>query len=232
MMELELLIQTVTTYAGVGAEEPLTLAYEIAKNVHEGYRHSNGEPFINHPLAVAGILADWHAPTTIVAVGLLHDILTPNHSQIKQIAAIRNKLYPEWLSLLQAISDLNSFIRRFEGDSRRSAGTGIGGDLSREANANTLLHDALKIIREPHAFIIKLADRFHNVQTVQHMEREQQQKIATIVLNIFAPLADRMGMGMVRHELEDLSFKIIHPAYYAMLERRCSETKLLLELEG
>ncbi|HVB24503.1 MAG TPA: HD domain-containing protein [Ktedonobacteraceae bacterium] len=231
-MELNSLIQTVAAYTGAAAEKPLTVAYDIAKNAHEGYRRLNGEPFINHPLAVAQILADWHAPTTVVAVGLLHDILTPNHSQMQQMEAIRYKLYPEWLPLLQAIFDLNNFIRRFEEDSRRGAGTSIGGDLSREANANTLLHDALKIVHERDAFIIKLADRFHNLQTVQHLEREQQQKIATIILNIFAPLADRMGMSMVRRELEDLSFKIIHPAYYAMLEHHCSEAKLLLELDN
>ena len=231
-MELNALIQAVTAYAGKEAEEPLQAACAIAENAHDGYRRLNGEPFINHPLAVAQILADWQAPTTVVAVGLLHDILTPNHSQIQQLEAIRNKLYPEWLHLLQAISNLNSFVRRFEGDSRRSAGSSIEGDLSREANANTLLHEALSFVHEHDAFIIKLADRFHNLQTAQHLDRDQQQKLATIILNIFAPLADRMGMGIVRHDLEDLSFKIIHPAYYAMLEHHCSEAKLLLELDS
>ena len=230
-MDLNALISTVTDYAGTAAEGPLTIACSIAEKAHEGYRRNN-EPFIHHPLAVARILANWHAPTTVVAVGLLHDILTPHHSQIHRLAAIRHKLPPEWLPLLGAITNLNGFIRRFEGDFRRSVGTGIEGDLSREANVNTLLHEALKLVHERDAFIIKLADRFHNVQTAQHLDREQQQKIATTILNIFAPLADRLGMGIVRHEMENLSFKMLHPAYYAMLERRCTETKLLFELES
>src|SRR5579863_542721 len=210
-MELNALIKTVTEYAGTAAEGPLTAAYSIAENAHEGYRWLSGEPYINHSLAVAQILANWHAPTTVVVVGLLHDILTPHHSQIHRLAAIRHKLHPEWLPLLGAITNLNGFIRRFEGDFKRSAGISIEGDLSREANANTLLQEALKLVHERDAFIIKLADRFHNLQTAQHLEREQQQKIAAIILNIFVPLADRMGMGVVRREMEDVSFKLLHP---------------------
>ncbi len=230
-MELNSLIQTVTAYAGVAAEKPLTIAYDIAKNAHEGYRRLNDEPYINHSLEVAGILAEWQATPDIVAVGLLHDVLTPNYSHVHHREAIEHELLPEWLSLLDAITKLNSFMRRFEGDFDRDAGTNFEGDLSREANVNILLHDALSIIHNRDAFIIKIADRMHNLHTVTALDREHQRRTAKVILNIFAPLADRFGMEEVKRHLEDQSFKVILPGYYSDLEDYLSSAKLKLEIE-
>lgn len=231
-MELNALIKTVTEYAGTAAEGPLTAAYSIAENAHEGYRRLSGEPYINHSLAVAAILADWHATPDVIAVGLLHDVLTPNYSHIHRRETIEHELLPEWLLLLDSITKLNSFIRRFEGDFNRDAGTSIEGELSREVNANILLHDALSIIHDHNAFIIKIADRLHNLQTVASLDREHQQRTANVILNIFAPLADRFGMGKVKRSLEDQSFNIILPAYYSYLADLLASSKLNLEADS
>src|SRR5437879_2793341 len=120
-MELHTLISTVTSYAGSEAESTLTAAYQLASAAHEGFFRLNGEPFINHPLAVAGILADWCAPPSVIAVGLLHDVLSPNHSHGLLLDYLQRKLSPAIFHLLEATSSLNSLIRRFEGDFDREA---------------------------------------------------------------------------------------------------------------
>src|SRR5438045_8234677 len=115
-MELNRLIQTVKAYRDAETESVLSIAFQIASVAHEGFHRYSGEPFINHPLAVASILADWYAPPPVVAVGLLHDTINSNYSHGYSLEAIRRKLGSEITRLLEATTSLNGLIRRFEED--------------------------------------------------------------------------------------------------------------------
>lgn len=221
-MKLDELISKVASYTDTEVEAILRSAYQIAADAHEGAWRRTDEPFINHPLAVANILAEWHAPPTVVAVGLLHDILNPHYSHGPGLDVLQKKLKPDVFRLLEATTNLNGFIRRFEEDFSRAAGA----DYSRDVNANVILHEATALVQERDAFVIKIADRLHNLQTISALPRELQKRTALIILHIFAPLAGRLGMGSVKRELENASLKIIYPIYYDLLEHHYADVAL------
>ncbi len=229
-MELNKLIQTVKAYRDAETESLLNTAFKIASVAHEGFQLASGEPYIYHPLAVASILADWYAPPAVVAVGLLHDTLNPLYSHGYSMDTVRRKLGSEIARVLEATLGLNGLLRHFEEDLDNEHTMSIEGDYGREANANVLLHEASPFVQEWDAFVIKIADRWHNMGAISTLTREQQQEAARIMLNIFVPLADRLGMGIVKRELEDASFKAINPAYYDLLQLHFSDANLKLEI--
>jgi GTP diphosphokinase / guanosine-3',5'-bis(diphosphate) 3'-diphosphatase len=222
----------VSSYSGANAEPILTTAYGIAFDAHEGFLRHDGEPFINHPFAVANILAEWFAPPPVVAAGLLHDVLNAKYSQGEGLPYFQGKLEPEVFHLLEATSSLNSFFRRFEDDFGRGTNENLEVDFGREINANVILHEAPLFVQERDAFIIKIADQLHNLQTISNATRERQKRVAYFALNIFAPLADRLGMGVVKRQLEDDSFRIINPAQYDFLQHQCGDAGLELQKNG
>lgn len=116
-MGLNELIQTVTSYSGSSeAKSMLTTAFQIASDAHDGFQRINGEPYLNHAMAVASTLAEWHAPLSVVATGLLHDILNPDYSRERNLDQVHAQFGADICRLLEAMVSLNSFIRRVEGD--------------------------------------------------------------------------------------------------------------------
>ena len=230
-MELNKLIQTVKAYRDAEVDSLLDTAYKIASGAHEGYQRDDGELFINHSLAVAGILADWYAPPAVVAVGLLHDTINSKYSHGCALDDIRRRLGSEIARLLEATTSLNGLIRRFEEDFESEHDGNIEEEFGRETSANVILHEASPYVQERDAFIIKIADRWHNLQTVSTLPLDRQKRTARIILSIFAPLADRLGMGAVKRQLENASFKVINPAYYALLQQNAADVRLKEELE-
>ena len=225
-MDLNKLIQAVKIYRDAEAESTLNTAFQIASVAHEGFHLESGEPFIYHPLAVASTLVDWYAPPTVIAVGLLHDTLNTQYSHGYSLETIRRKLGSEIARLLEATAGLNGLLRHFEEDYSSEHDGIIDEAYGREASANALLHEASPFVQGWDAFVIKIADRCQNLGAISTLTREQKQRAAHIALSIFVPLADRLGMGAVKRQLEDESFKAINPAYYDLLQRYFSDIRL------
>lgn len=220
-MEINELIQTVTAYTGSSEAEPmLTTAFQIAVDAHAGFQRLSGDPYLNHALAVASILAEWHAPPSVVTVGLLHDILNPDYSRKCSLDGIQSLLGPDIFRLLEATANLNNFIRRIERD------FDSGADAS-----DFRYHMPSFLQQERDAVVIKIADRLHNLQTISALTQRSQQRSSRIGLNLFAPLADRLGMGAAKRQLEDYCFEINNPTYYKMLKQHYLDSSIHQEIK-
>jgi guanosine-3',5'-bis(diphosphate) 3'-pyrophosphohydrolase len=210
-MEFSDLMQKVKTYAGTPeAEAVLAEAYHIAARAHQGFLRVTGEPFLKHPLTVAAMLADWHAPPSLVAVALLHDIQSPEYSSEDCLAIVERRLGANIFASLQAIIRLNSLFRRIEKDFASSA-----------ADINDIGHIMALILDQEHDIVaIKMADRLHNLQTIFPLTRELQERSARIGFNLLIPLADKLGMAVIKRQLEDCCFEIMQPTSYQALKQR------------
>ena len=221
-MELNELIQTVKSYTGSSeAESVLTTAFQIASNAHVGFQRINGEPYLNHAMAVAGTLAEWHAPLPVIATGLLHDILNPDYSRERNLDHVHAKFGSDICHLLEAMVDLNSFIRLVEGDFDSVADAGNIQD-----HMSSLLH------QECDAIVIKIADRLHNLCTISVLTQHFQERSARIGLHLLAPLADRLGMGTAKRQLEDSCLEIINPTYYKLLNLHFAEAYIQQQIQA
>jgi GTP diphosphokinase / guanosine-3',5'-bis(diphosphate) 3'-diphosphatase len=212
-MEIGELIQQVTSYTDSSrVETVLTTAFQLGSTVHDGFQLLNGAPFISHPLAVARILAEWHAPLPVVTIGLLHDIQKPGYSHSYNLDDIEIISGAEIFKLLKAIISLNNFMRQIERN------------FEAEVDVVNLQHYMTSVLQqEPDAVVIKMADRLHNLQTISELPRSSQERVAHIGFNLLSPLANRLGMGAVKRLLEDYSFEVINPVQYKMLKQRYAE---------
>lgn len=177
---------------------------EYAKRQHAGQKRRSGEPYFMHPLQVAWLLADLGFDPTCVGVGLLHDVLEDTPATFDDL---KERFGQEVAELVEGVSKIgkHEYVRRDQ------------------AQAETFRKLVLASARDIRVILVKLADRLHNMQTLEHMELEGRQRIARETLEIYAPLAHRLGMSKVRGELEDLAFFHLHPEQFADLERRLKE---------
>lgn len=206
MTQLDDLIATVAGYTSAPeAHTILTSAFQIASQAHDGYKRINGEPFIAHPLAVAHILAGWHAPWRIVAISLLHDILNLTYSNGFPREHIQASLGEEMCLLLQTIVDINRLFRDLERDF--SAGVNY---------QQHYIHQVLQYDQE--VIVLKMADRLHNLQTISALVRDFQGRAVRVGFNVLAPLAEQLGMGELKRQLEDCCFEVFNPAAYATVK--------------
>jgi guanosine-3',5'-bis(diphosphate) 3'-pyrophosphohydrolase len=221
-MAIDDLIQRVASYTGLlETEKVLTCAYEIAESVHRDFRRLNGDPVINHALAVATILAEWHAPLVVVATGLLHDIHSPDYSHGYDLNDVKLRLGADISRVLKAIINLNSSVRQIERN------------FDREGEVETNLRYMMSVLQdEPDAVIIKLADRLHNLRTIMALSRYYQERMARIGFNLLTPLADHLGMGMVKRLLEDYSFEVINPTEYRKIKQQCVNADAHLRIQS
>lgn len=216
-MELNELIQTVTSYTGSPeARRTLTTAFQIASSAHDGYQRISGESYVNHVLAVASILAGWHAPLTVVTVGLLHDIRNPDYSYGYSLDDVRSRLGEDTFQLLEVMINLNRFMRQVEGD----FDSGVDDSDIRQQHMHSFLR------QEYNAVVIKIADRLHNMRTISALNRYFQERTARIGLSLMAPLVDRLGMGAIKRQLEDVCFEILYPMYYNMLNQHYRDASI------
>jgi guanosine-3',5'-bis(diphosphate) 3'-pyrophosphohydrolase len=222
-MELNELIENVISYTeSPEAEQVLTTAFQIAVNAHLGYRRISGESYVNHALAVASILARWHAPLTVITVGLLHDIRNPDYSHGYSLDNVRSRLGTDTFQLLEAMISLNRFMRQVEGD----FDSGIDDSDIHQQHMHSFLR------QEYNAVVIKIADRLHNMWTISTLNRYFQERTARIGLSLLAPLADRLGMGAIKRQLEDVCFEILYPMYYNMLRQHYMDASIDQEVKG
>jgi GTP diphosphokinase / guanosine-3',5'-bis(diphosphate) 3'-diphosphatase len=194
------LIEKVSAYAPEGAEELLAEAYGVAHAAHRGQTRKSGEPFVYHPLATADILAELYLDPTTIAAALLHDVL--EDTGVTK-ADLREKFGDELAEIVDGVTKLKRLP---------------SGNLE-DAQAESLRKMIVAMSKDVRVIIIKLADRLHNMRTLAYLKRETQLAKATETLEIYAPLAHRLGIYSLKWELEDLSFATLHPRRYEEIKR-------------
>ncbi|RFT16861.1 MAG: GTP pyrophosphokinase [Candidatus Saccharicenans subterraneus] len=173
----------------------LQKAYVFAARAHKGQIRRSGEPYLSHPLEVTNILAEMNLDLTTLVAGLLHDVLEDTEVTL---AEIRENFGREVATLVEGVTK----ISRVEDASPE------------ETRAETIRKIILAMTDDLRVIFIKLADRWHNLKTLHYLSEDKQRRIAQETLEIYAPIANRLGMGRIRAELEDLSFRYVEPDEY------------------
>src|SRR5918912_1446767 len=194
------LLGRVASYDPEADEELIARAYSKAHAAHKGQVRKSGEPFVYHPLATADILVDLRMDSTTIAAGILHDVL-------EDTEITKEQLETQFGEELADIVDGVTKLKRLPAENLE------------EAQAESLRKMIVAMSRDVRVIIIKLADRLHNMRTLAYLKRENQLKKATETLEIYAPLAHRLGIYSMKWELEDLAFATLHPRRYAEIKR-------------
>ena len=176
-------------------------AIDVASEAHAEQTRKSGEPYIVHPLAVAMILIDWGMDIDTILAGVLHDTLEDTDTTLEQLESMFGRDVAFLVDGVTKVSQARSGMRNLE--------TYLPGTKD---NLSKLM---IAVGQDVRVLIIKLADRLHNMRTLEHMSREKQKKIARETMEVFAPLADRLNMGRVRVQLEELSFRYMSPKDFA-----------------
>nr|WP_258028704.1 bifunctional (p)ppGpp synthetase/guanosine-3',5'-bis(diphosphate) 3'-pyrophosphohydrolase [Streptomyces fradiae] len=180
----------------------LRRAYELAESSHRGQFRKSGEPYITHPLAVTLILAELGAETTTLTASLLHDTVEDTEVTLDQV---REEFGDQVALLVDGVTKLDKV------------------KFGEAAQAETVRKMVVAMAKDPRVLVIKLADRLHNMRTMRYLKREKQEKKARETLEIYAPLAHRLGMNTIKWELEDLAFAILYPKMYDEIVRLVAE---------
>ncbi len=175
--------------------EIIRKAYEFSLKHHQGQTRASGEPYLIHPLEVAVVLADMKLDSTAIAAGLLHDAIEDTEVTHEDI---RREFGDQVVHIVEGVTKID----KIDFASRE------------ERQAENVRKMVLAMVDDIRVVLIKLADRLHNMRTLQHLPEERRQNVAKETLEIYAPLAHRLGMGKVRGELEDLSFRYVDPIGY------------------
>ncbi len=176
------------------------LAFDFAMEAHEGQRRVSGEPYVTHPLAAAQTLADLGIDPVAVAAAILHDVPEDTDYSLQNV---EEKFGPEVAKLVDGVTTLSKFSTHSH----------------EERQAENIRKMFLAMAEDIRVVLIKLADRLHNMRTLSSLPPERQERIARQTLEIYAPLAERLGMWSMKWELEDLAFKTLQPEAYRELAR-------------
>ena len=199
---LEPLVKTVRTTHPKADVRLIERAYETAARLHAGQSRRSGDPYITHPLAVATILAELGMPHDTICAALLHDTVEDTQYTIGQL---REEFGEDIAALVDGVTKLDKVKY---------------GDA---AQAETVRKMVVAMSRDIRVLVIKLADRLHNMRTLRYIPRAKQEQKSRETLEIFAPLAHRLGMNTVKWELEDLAFATLFPKRYDEIARLVSE---------
>jgi len=181
-------------------------AYLFGAEAHEGQRRMSGEPYIYHPIAVARILAEMHMDAESIIAGILHDVIEDTGTPKE---AVTSEFSEEVAELVDGVSKLTQI--KFESHA--------------EAQAENFRKMILAMVRDIRVILVKLADRLHNMRTLGVMRSEKRRRIARETLDIYAPIANRLGMNQMRLELEDLGFASLYPMRYRVLENAVKKAR-------
>ena len=179
-------------------------AYIFAAKMHRGQTRLSGEPYLSHPIETAVILANMKMDAVTVTTGLLHDVLEDTDSSYEDLQEMFGAEVAQLVDGVTKISKIHFASRA-------------------EYQAENLRKMLLAMAKDIRVLIVKLADRLHNIRTLNYAGPEQQKRVAQETLDIFAPLANRLGLGLIKSELEDQSFKYIEPDIYKHLTQRSDE---------
>ena len=181
--------------------EKVRRAYEFSASAHEGQHRKSGEPYISHPLEVAGILGDMHMDHQTLAAAILHDVIEDTATDKKEIVRRFGKDIAE---LVDGVSKLAQ----------------VEFDSHAEAQAHNFRKMLMAMSNDIRVIIVKLADRLHNMRTLSALDSAKRRRIARETLEIYAPIAQRLGINSIRLELEDLGFAILYPMRYRILNEQ------------
>lgn len=187
--------------------ELIEKAYQFALKAHEGQYRKSGEPYVIHVIQVANILAGLHCSPKTIAAGLLHDTVEDCDGVCYE--TIEQEFSTEIADLVEAVTKIGKINTQFKDEKEYQA-----------SNHRKIFIAMAKDIR---VILIKLADRLHNMRTLEYQSPAKQQKIAKETLQVYAPIAHRLGISKVKNELEDLSFKYLYPTQYEMIKGMVAE---------
>jgi GTP pyrophosphokinase len=195
---LEPLLRTVRTAHPKADTRVVVRAYEVAEQMHGEQRRRSGDLYITHPLAVATILAELGMDTTTLVAALLHDTVEDTPYTLEDVT---DEFGEDVAHLVDGVTKLDKI------------------KYGEAAEAETIRKMVVAMARDPRVLVIKLADRLHNMRTLRYLRQDKQERIATTTLEIFAPLAHRLGMNTIKWELEDLAFATLYPKRYDEIVR-------------
>ena len=197
---LKHLIDTLEAYLPQEQIETIMRAYEVGAAAHSGQKRKSGEPYISHPVAVAQELADIRLDDQAICAAILHDVIEDTSVSLNDI---ERDFGPDVAALVDGVSKLDQIQFRSRA----------------EAQAESFRKMMLAMIEDIRVILVKLADRLHNMQTLDAMPPEARARIARETLDIYAPIANRLGINRMKVELEDLGFKYLYPFRYRVLEK-------------
>ncbi|MGE0593661.1 MAG: bifunctional (p)ppGpp synthetase/guanosine-3',5'-bis(diphosphate) 3'-pyrophosphohydrolase [Vicinamibacterales bacterium] len=201
MIRFETLLEKVRGYSPDADLELLRRAYVFSALAHKGQVRHSGEPYLVHPLEVADLLADMKLDVVAVSAGLLHDVVEDTLTTPERI---RELFGPEVAHVVEGVTKISA----------------IPFSSSEERQAENFRKMLLAMVDDIRVILVKLADRLHNMRTLKHVPEERRVKIAQETLDIYAPIASRLGMSKVKNELEELAFRHIEPKAYEALRVR------------
>ncbi|HEV2749420.1 MAG TPA: HD domain-containing protein, partial [Gemmatimonadales bacterium] len=178
----------------------LSRAYRMSAQAHRGQKRQSGDDYVSHSVAVATILAEQQMDSITIAAALLHDVVEDSDVSIEDI---RGTFGPEVAELVDGLTKLSTLTFRSTAEEQAE-------------NYRKLL---LSVAKDARVIIIKLADRLHNMRTLEAVPPEKQERIARETLDIYAPIANRLGLISLYYELEDLGFHYLHPTRFRVLEK-------------
>ncbi|WP_431357771.1 RelA/SpoT family protein [Streptomyces lydicus] len=185
-----------------GTLRQIERAYQVAERWHRGQKRKSGDPYITHPLAVTTILAELGMDPATLMAGLLHDTVEDTEYGLD---TLRGDFGDQVALLVDGVTKLDRV------------------KFGEAAQAETVRKMVVAMAKDPRVLVIKLADRLHNMRTMRYLKREKQEKKARETLEIYAPLAHRLGMNTIKWELEDLAFAILYPKMYDEIVRLVAE---------
>jgi guanosine-3',5'-bis(diphosphate) 3'-pyrophosphohydrolase len=206
LMTIDSLLEKVLAYQPDADVDVLKRAYIFSSEAHCSQKRIEGSPYIEHPLAVASILADMKMDIGTIAAGLLHDTVEDTETTVKDVRDLFGKEVAFLVEGLTKLSKMEFMTRE-------------------EAQAENFRKMLLAMSEDLRIILIKFADRLHNMRTLQHLPASKQHRIALETLEIYAPIANRLGIGWMRTELEDLGFRTLMPDLYNELVRKVAKRK-------
>ncbi len=200
MSDAEELLEEVSSYLKGKDVENIRRALDFSHAAHQGQIRQSGDPYVTHPIAVARILAPLHLDAQAIVAALLHDVMEDTHTSKDEVA---EKFSKQVADLVDGLSKLNK----------------IEFETQEDAQAENFRKMLLAMTRDVRVILIKLADRLHNMRTLGALPRAKTKRIARETMEIYAPIANRLGLNGIYQELEDLSFKYLYPTRYAVLSK-------------
>ncbi|AKJ04716.1 GTP pyrophosphokinase [Archangium gephyra] len=209
MIRLNDILQRVASYHPDPDLDIIKKAYVYSAKVHQGQLRKSGEPYLIHPLEVAGLLAELKLDEASIVTGLLHDTIEDTLATAEELTELFG---PEVAQLVDGVTKLSKF----------SASATLSQEEKQAENFRKMIIAMAQDIR---VILVKLADRTHNMRTLDHMAEEKQRRIAQETLDIYAPLANRLGISWIKTELEDLSFRYVKPQDFVALQDKLNKRK-------
>ena len=192
MSVAEVFLRDASSYLKAEDVRQLQSAYEFSEAAHEGQFRRTGEPYISHPVEVAKILTQWHLDSQALAAALLHDVM-------EDTAVTKTEISDKFGRMVAELVDGVSKLDKIEFESQE------------QAQAENFRKMFLAMARDVRVILIKLADRLHNMRTLDVMQPKKRNRIARETLEIYAPIANRLGLNALYQELEELSFQYLYP---------------------